>query len=80
MNEDSIVTKDLTFRTVSHNSASAIQDDKYVALRAGKYQKCAEVTDDGAILAKRTIAILAKRTIGSEYINNFNPVLLHVVR
>ncbi len=37
-----------------------------------KYQKCAEVTDDGPILAKRTN--------GSEYINNFNPVLLHVDR
>ncbi len=122
----------MTFRTISHESASAIEDDEYVALRAPipiipdmppsicsddfklsrklyttqllmlnqnhnwkhvpscfktsghvkrgncrytvprKYQKCAEVTDDGAILAKRTI--------GSEYMNNLNPVLLHVVR
>ncbi len=118
--EDSIATEDLTFRTVSNNSASAIEDEEYVALRAAipiipdmppsecsddfrlshklyttqllmlnqkhnwkhvsscfktsgdvkrgncrynfplKYQKCAEVTDDGAILAKMTI--------GSEYI------------
>ncbi len=32
--EDSIATEDLNFRTVSNNSASAIEDEEYVALRA----------------------------------------------
>ncbi len=37
-----------------------------------EYQESAEETEDGIILAERNI--------GSENINNFDPVLLHVVR
>ncbi len=37
-----------------------------------EYQKSAEVTEDGIILAERNI--------GGEFIKNFDPVLLHVVR